>query len=162
MQKKKETFLTAEEHYASLVAKLTPRQRQLYEDTKHGRIEMGFRNRNFIVYEMDGDAPVVLDTITVSDFYCSDLDGASSSLKSTKSREKLLVSYQPTQLFDYPVFIALPLSMSVQWNLNQSAKTQLRFPLFVRTQSRLSLREHGVTYFEPAATYYNEFGTVEA
>jgi hypothetical protein len=158
---KKESFLTPEEHFSSLVAQLGPRPRQLYEDTRHARIEMGFRNRPFVVYEIEGRDPKVLDTVAVADFDCNDLDGASVELRS-RSGSKLLVSYGPTQLFDYPVFISLPLSMSVHWQMNQSGKQQLRFPLYIRTQSRKSLRERGVVYFEPAATFHSEFGTIAA
>lgn len=157
-----EDFMTPEDHYARLVTRLEPETLALYNQTQHGRVETAYRNRNFVVYRMDGRAPREIDRILINDFRCDDERGATTELMSLVTKKIITVGYAPVQVFDHPVFVSIPLSAKVRWSAMPSApdKGSLAFPLYIRTMSRHHMRERGIVYFETGPVFGKEFHDV--
>lgn len=127
---------------------------------KHTRVEAAYRNRKFIVYEMQGRQPVKLGTIAVCDFECNDEEGCSTQLEWLENPgDCITVGYEPIQLWDFPVFVHLPLHQKVRWSAreNDTDDRSLSFLMVVRTQSRRHLREKGVIYMEAYRSFQEEF-----
>jgi len=156
----KEDFMGAEEHFGVLVGQLHPESRALYDTSYHLRIETAYKGRNFILYEVEDGLPKVLDRVIVRDFECNEKDGASTQVTLQSTDEERIIGYGPEQVFDFPVFMWLPLTSRVRWGAPASNpyKGSLGFPLVLKTKSRLSLREPGVVYCETAASFAAEFG----
>lgn len=153
-----EEFLFVDEHFASLVAKLTPRDLAAYHRTFHVRVETAFAGRYFIVYEMQGDTPVELNRIIVKDFHCTDEEGASAQVELASTGQSMVVGYQPVKAWDYPFFLFLPLHSLLRWGKPpDSDKGSLGFPILIRTQMRKSLRSQGVIYCETGGRFGKEF-----
>lgn len=154
-------FMTPGEHFASLLETMEEQERDTYQGLLHIRSEACFRGRSLVVYQIHDRRPMILDNLTVLDFLCNDEAGASCEIRSEALGETLLVGYAPIQLFKYPVFVHLPLHAKVRWSapVNQPEKASLAFDMAIRTQSRLHLRERGVTYCETGVNYAKEFET---
>lgn len=152
-------FMSVNAHFDAMVAQLPPAQAETYRGTKHARVETAFRNRHFVVYDMVGRTPHVLDRIIINDFTCDDEKGASAELTSTDSGQTLIINYRPQQLFRFPVFVAIPLHTKIRWGALEDDIDggSLAFPILIRTRSRLHLRERGVTYCETGPAFGQEF-----
>ena len=140
-------FLTVEDHFELFIDGLNTHDLKGYRGCKHTRTETAYKGRNFLVYKMVDGKPVELDRIVVNDFSACDEYGASTSLVSLTTKQTLTVGYAPMRVFDYPLFVWIPLHSKLRWATTQQAmhKGSLGFPLNVRTRSRFGLRETHVT-----------------
>jgi hypothetical protein len=154
-----EDFMTREAHFDYLVSTLSEEAAAVYNDLKHVRIETGYRKRSFFVYRFDDRNPVILDEIVVNDFLCDDEDGASMTLTSLKTQRHMSIGYAPTQLFEHPVFMCIPLDPKLFWSATAGSPNigKLGFPIVLRTQTRRHLREPGHTYCETGRSFAEEF-----
>lgn len=160
---KHEQFLTSSEHFEHLARTLDGAERAVYNTMKHVRSEPAFRNRTFIIYDIRDRELNVIDTITVMDFVANERVGATTQLRSSRLKSELMVGYRPARLFDYPVFMHLPLYVKLRWSttIDNIKGGSLGFDIAIRTASRLHLRERGVTYCETGVTVSEEFGQFE-
>ena len=160
---KHEQFLSASEHFNHLACTLQGEERALYNTMKNVRQESAFRNRTFIIYDIRDRELNVIDTVTVMDFCANERVGATTQLRSSRLKTELLVGYMPTRLFDYPVFMHLPLYVKLRWSttIDNIRGGSLGFDVAIRTASRYHLRERGVTYCETGVTVSEEFGQFE-
>jgi hypothetical protein len=154
-----EDFMVVGDHFAQLVTRLDPKTLTLYNASKHVRVETAFHGRQFVIYQMDGRDPKVLDRVTVNDFECTDEFGASCEMTSMVTQTTQIVGYTPVQMFGHPVFVSLPLHAKLRWAAPASDidAGSLAFPMVIRTMSRLHMRERGVTYFEAGPAFGQEF-----
>lgn len=154
-----EDFMRPEEHFNVLLSDLPVDVQLKHDNLKHVRTEVAYRGRTFVIYRMEGRQPVTIDRITVNDFECDEDSGASTEVFSTKLGKVLEIGYAPVPLFDYPIFMWLPLHCKLRWSATASnpCKGSLGFPLVVRTQSRHHLREKKVIYCETGPSFGNEF-----
>lgn len=154
-----EEFMPVEEHFNELVNTLDEGDRNLYDACTHVRVETGYLGRHFVVYTIRGRDPVERDRLIVQDFSANETEGASSEVESVELGEKMVLTYTPQRVFDYPFFMFMPLHGKIRWGAapGQSAFGSLGFPIIIRTQSRRHLREAGVTYCETGVTYSKEF-----
>jgi hypothetical protein len=154
-----ENFMAVEDHFSRLLEAVSPEVQKLYDDCRHVRSEVAFAGRNFVVYEMVGREPEVIDRIFVNDFSCNEADGTTCEITSKVLQSTVVIGYEPQKLFDYPVLVWLPLHAKLRWSAAPSTvhKGSLGFPLTVRTMSRLHLRERGVVYFETGTAFGQEF-----
>lgn len=161
---KDEDFLIVEDHFAALVLTLEPEEMELYNRTRHVRVETGYRDRNFVVYQMRGGKRNVLDHISVLDFRCDDEIGASIEIKSNENQDTLVVGYIPIRLFGFDAFVHLPLHGRLSWSTtpDKVLEGKLGFPVCIRTLSRRGLREEGITYCETGMSYAREFESARA
>lgn len=152
-------FMTPFEHFEELLSRLDAEEQKMYAELTHVRIEACYRNRTFVVYRFQDRRPAIKDNIKVLDFICNDDAGASCELRSSTLNESLVVGYEPTQLFNYPVFVHLPLHGKLRWSTtaDKPYSGTLAFDLVIKTQTRRDLRERGVTYFETGVNYAKEF-----
>lgn len=151
--------MTADAHFAALLASLDDPTKALYEKCKHVRIETAYQGRQFIIYTMGDKGPVELERIKVVDFMCDNQDGATSEIASTR-HGKLTLDYLPHKLFDFPILMWLPLHTKTRWSAPASDpfNGSLGFPVAIRTRSRFNLREEGITYCETGPAFGDEFG----
>lgn len=151
--------MDVEDHFDRLVDDLPQIDKDIFNACKHNRVETAYKKRHFIVYEMSGGHPHELDRITVNDFHADHTHGITTEVASRNLDEKLIVSYTPQRLFHFPMFVWVPLHAKVRWGATADDihHGSLGFPLVLRTQSRLGLREDGVTYCETGVSYGKEF-----
>ena len=159
-----EDFAMVTDHFAQLVTTLEPKVLSRYNSTKHVRVETGFRGRQFVIYRMDGREPKVIDRISVNDFICNDDEGSTAEIASAATGQKLTLGYAPVQVFEHDIFLSLPLHAKIRWSAPASnlGAGSLGFPIVIRTMSRLSLRERGVTYMESGTEFGKEFDAVRS
>lgn len=157
-------FLAVEDHFDFLVDGLNDRDLKAYRQCKHTRPETAYKGRNFIVYKIIEGVMHEIDRIIVDDFTANGEHGASCFLISQNTKRSVSVGYAPTRLFDYPVFMWLPLHSKLRWGATETTLHQgsLAFPVVVRTRSRLGLREAGITYCETGLSFGMEFDTTRA
>lgn len=153
--------MAVEEHFDRLLSTLPPQQLTLYRSMKNLRMEDAFRGRTFYLYEIVDREPNVLDVITVEDFLCNDSVGASTEVRN-RDGDVVEVSYTPVQLFNYPVFLFLPLHTKTRWSSTPrrfQSGGSLAFPIGIRVLSRLHPRERGVVHCETGVAFAKEFET---
>jgi hypothetical protein len=152
-------FLSPQEHYDLLVSQLDPSTLAAYQQTRHARVETAFDGRHFILYRMGNGDPRELGRVLVDDLDIDD-DGLSCRITCMRTQRELIVSYAPVQLWDYPVFVCLPLHAQVRFACsasNVAKKGSLAWPMVIRTRSRRGLREPGITYCETGPAFAREF-----
>lgn len=152
-------FLSDFDHFKLLVERMPPWQRKSYRGLKHARHEGCTRGRAFFVYQHGAQGPDVLDIVTVLHFEADEQAGARCELRSHNTGAILEVGYVPTQLWQFPVFVHLPLHLRLNWDVRpDSEDPSLSFGLVIRTASRFHLRERAVVYFETRTAFEKEFG----
>ena len=157
-------FLTPDALYRHLADGIDDDSKAVLSTMKHTRIEAAYRNRKFIVYEMRDRAASKLATVCVLDFLCDDDDGCSTQLEwMERPGEILTVGYEPTQLWDFPIFVHLPVHQKVRWSAREDdvSNCSLSFMMVVRTKSRYHLRERNIIYMEAHRTFHEEFFSKE-
>ncbi|MGK2884400.1 MAG: hypothetical protein ACSLE8_06425 [Rhodococcus sp. (in: high G+C Gram-positive bacteria)] len=156
-------FLAVEDHFDRLVDTLPARDIKVYQQCKNTRIETAFKDRHFIVYRVKDGVLEELDRVFVNDFNANEEHGASTQIVSKTTKRTVNVGYAPVRLFDYPIFMFLPLHTKIRWGA--SAKTlhkgSLAFPIAIRVKSRLSPREPNVIHIETGPSFGQEFGTAD-
>lgn len=160
MKKIEESFLTPQDHFALLLKGLNAESREAYSQTRHARQEMAYRGRTFILYEMTGrSVHRIVDTLTIRDFECDDAVGASTQIRSGNLGAELEISYLPVKLWNYPVFMHLPVHLKLRWSTSEKriGEGSLAFPLVIRVNSRLDPREPGILHCETGVAYAHEF-----
>ena len=153
-------FLSPQEQFDEVEkANMPADEARIFDLYKHSRREFVYPGKKFVVYEMGHTNPKVLDVITVDDFDCNNVDGASTRLLNREGKD-ILVGYTPTMLFQHPVFVFLPIEMRINFNARHDdhQEKSLSFGLVLRTKSRISLSERKVTYCESREVFIQEFG----
>lgn len=151
-----EDFLPVEDHFNTLFSSLPDTLKQSYNSMRNTRAEVGFVGRELVVYRVGSDGPKVLDRARIVSF---DADEEVGTWTVLQARDRnLVVGYEPVQMFDYPIFIWLPLHNKLRWSTNGTI-TSLAFQMVLRTQSRLHLHEKGVVYAETSVAFAKEFGS---
>lgn len=152
-----QTVLTDPELFAQLTQKLDEADRSAFAETRHGRVETASPGREFVVYQMKGRQPQKLAQISIVDLSIDD-QGASSEVIDLATKERLVVGYSPQRLFDFPIFLSLPASLTVRWRVAvDGGEGFMTWPIYMRTQSRRHQREVGVTYCETLRAFHEEF-----
>jgi hypothetical protein len=154
-----EDFMPLLEHFSALVDLMDPEDFAFYEKLKHVRVETCYRDRQMIVYEMEGSSPRQIDRLTFKDFQCDDQIGATSELYSELFDESLILGYEPQRIFGYEIYMFIPLDPKTRWAAGPSNPRagSLSFPIVVRTRTRHSLRERGAQYCETGKSFGTEF-----
>jgi hypothetical protein len=154
-------FMPLADHFSALIKTLKKDDKLLYAKATHTRPETAYRGRHFIIYTMNEGQPVEMDRLIVKDYIVDDKDGASTKIHSVAKDQDLIVGYRPTKLFNYPVFMWLPLHSVVKWSTSrgQEHTGSLGFPVVIRTMSRLGLREPYITYCETGFDFGREFNS---
>jgi len=158
-------FLSPEEFYSKLITDRPVKEAALYGSMRHTRIEPGYKNRKFIVYKMNGKHAEKLATLAILDFVCDDEEGSTMQLQWMEHPDKvLLVGYYPTQVFDFPLFIHLPVNNKLRWSARtgKSKEPSLSFLMVIRSQSRQSLRDKNTIYMEANKSFQKEFFLTQA
>lgn len=154
-----------DEFYKHLADSIDEESKAGLANMKHTRIEAAYRNRKFIIYEMQGRQPVKLATVSVLDFVCDDDEGCSTQLEWMENPGDLItVGYEPVQLWDFPIFVHLPVHQKVRWSAREDDVNDcsLSFLMVIRTQTRRHLRERDAIYMETYRSYQEEFFSKDA
>lgn len=152
-------FLMPEDFYKVLADEISDEEKEVLDTMRHTRIEAAYRNRKFIVYQMDNGHPEELATLNIKDFVCDDDFGCSTEIECVETGEIVTIGYHPTQIFDYPIFVHLPVNQKVRWSARDDDPDDrsLSFLMVVRTQTRRHLRERDAIYMETLRAYHGEF-----
>lgn len=151
--------LTDPEFFAQLTDLLSPEDKAIFDHTRHGRVETASTGKEMVVYRMQDRQPRILSQICIVDLSIDD-GGASTEIIDLGTRERLVVGYSPCRLFDYPIFLSLPPSLTMRWRVGfDDGRGFMTWPIYMRTQSRRHLREVGVTYCETLKAFHEEFTT---
>lgn len=155
--------MSVEDHFNKLIDRLARDDRSQFDEMRHVRVETGFRDRDFIIYKMRGTEPEVLDTLRVLSFSCTDDFGASAEIHSSTWDQIVPIDYTPRAMWQYPVFMWLPLHSRIRWASHEDriGEGSLGFPIVIRTKSRRHLKEHNVIYCETLTSFSTEFPAVE-
>lgn len=158
-----ETFMTVEDHFNALLLSSAQDVQDVFAECRHNRVETAYRGRNFVIYQMNGREPEILDRFTVNDVVADDIDGVTAEITSTRTKKTMVLGYSPKKLFQFPVLSWVPLHTKLRWGAPASTpmKGSLGFPITLRTMSRYHLRERGVVYCETAKTFAEEFESTE-
>lgn len=152
-------FLSVEDHFQALVSQLDPSAIARYHELRHTRAETAFEGRQFILYRMGGNEPRELGRILIEDLEIGH-EGLTSKVSCLRTERELIVGYSPVQLWDYPVFVFLPLHAKVRFASTErdvGKRGSLAWPMIIRTRSRRGLREPGITYCETGPSFAEEF-----
>lgn len=152
-------FLSPGEHFDALLAIQPAAVQAEYKSLNHIRQEVCYRGRTFIVYQIENRAPKILANISVMDFVANDMAGASCELRCAETGKIMIVGYEPVKLFDFPVYVHLPLHLKLRWSTTPDRLQygSLAFDMAVRTKTRSSLRERGAVFCETGVSYAKEF-----
>ena len=152
-------FLMPEDFSAYLADNIDDEDKETLATMRHTRIEPAYRNRKFIVYEMVNRLPEKLATLVVMDFVCDDEDGCSTQIEWMETGEIITVGYSPTKVFDFPIYVHLPVNQKVRWSakVEDPEDQSLSFLMVVRTQTRRNLRERDAVYMEATKDFQKEF-----
>lgn len=152
-----QNFLSAKDYFAQLITRMEPEEHAEYIGMKHTRKETAYRDRTFVVYRMVNRKPEQIDLLRVCDFLVNDSAGASCEIRSDQLDERITVGYAPIRLFSYPIYAFIPLYTSINWSVKPNGVGSLGFDICLRTQSRIHLRERGITYCETGPRFGQEF-----
>lgn len=153
-------FLTPEDFYKFLADGIDEGSKELLAGMKHTRIEAAYRNRKFIVYKMNGREHEKLATLAVLDFLCDDEVGCSTQIEwLERPGDVITIGYEPVQLWDFPIFVHLPVNQKVRWSAKEDNPDDrsLSFLMVLRTQTRRHLRERDAVYMETYRSFQEEF-----
>ena len=143
------------QYFSDLVKDLPRELRCAYNGYMNSRQELAFKGQQFVVYQMVGDQPEIIDLVTATGFEFDPEKGFRASFFSKAQDTTDHIGYVPKQLFGYPPFVFLPLHCTVRWEPWRSEP--LSYQVVLRTQSRSNLHEQGVTYFESTLRFEREF-----
>ena len=157
-------FLMPEDFYKLLANGIPEEEKQVLSTMRHTRIEAAYRNRRFVVYQMVGGRSEVLANLIVNDFICNDDEGCSTEIEWVETGEAITVGYEPTQVFEFPIFVHLPVNQKVRWSARDDNPDDrsLSFLIVIRSQTRRHLRERDAIYMETHRSYHEEFHPKEA
>lgn len=152
-------FLMPEDFSEYLADNIDEADKAVLATMKHTRIEPAYRNRKFIVYEMVNRLPEKLATLAIMDFVCDDEEGCSTQIEWLETGDIVTVGYAPTKVFDFPIFVHLPVNQKVRWSakFDDPEDQSLSFLMVVRTQTRRNLRERDAIYMESTKEFQKEF-----
>ena len=154
--------------YKALVNRMTPEDKELYETfgrgkpTGHTRIEIMFIDRVLYVYECMGRGadqaqrpPKVLATVRVINFYHTLDRGSEIVVLNEVTNEKQTIGHMPVKLFGFPVFVSIPCSFTMRWNLinvNGCDQWDSSWAVYVKAANKSEFFSKGNVYVESPKT----------
>lgn len=144
------------ELFAAMAKQMTRADQAVFNASRHGRVEVVGPRQEFVVYVMSDGKPIVKSIIGID---ILDLDyefGLRMGVQDLASGARINVSYGPKRLFDFPVFLSLPLSCKIRFREGRGVS----WPVFIKTASRFHLQERGTVYCESSQCFAKEFGQI--
>lgn len=151
-------YLDSKESQQEMFSRLDPVTKAEWDSYGHLRIEGAFQDRVFVVYEDTGRnnsgawrAPKIITTVRVMSFRATDEDGCCVRLLNESCNETMDVGHLPKKVFGYPVFVAIPVSFALRWDVHEHGgkmRRSLAYPLFVKARNRAEFHSKGNTYLE--------------
>lgn len=157
-------FMTAGDHFRQLTNLLDTGDRELFDSFRCVRVETGYSGRNFLVYNMLSPSfPAVLDKLTILDLEVSSEVGPTTEIRSAVFGTTQIVGCAPQRMFGYPVFMWMPLRLHVNVDCIETEPGDLShisvgFNLCIKTLSRRSPQEMGVTHCETGKNFAEQIG----
>lgn len=146
----------------SLVDRMPAEESEEFNKFGHMKIESGFENRVFIVYEPRGKRsgqeklieqrePKVLTTVRVIGLTTDLRYGAQALIRDEGTGAEMVVRYVPKKLFNYPIYISLPAEMSLklsEFQKENGVQKLVTFALLVKSRNKSDFYTVGNTYME--------------
>lgn len=151
-------YLSEDESLAELVQRIPEQDKAAFAAMKASRIEAAFTGRHLVLYKPTGltkegthRPPEFLTTVGFSDFFCDGQEGADVVVHDIRADERMTIGHTPTRLFDYDVFLSIPVVYRLRWDaryVDTGLVRSLVFPVSIWTKNRSSYFSAGVTYVE--------------
>lgn len=133
-------FVSEKYNLADLVAHMPQDDQKLYQSFGYVFTEAAFYNRRFVVVKLAGKStsgkpkpPVVLGAARVVGFSATHLAGCKMTLQDEESERLLQVGHTPTRLFNFPVFVSVPIYQGVKWEAKEMSDGSYRRALVFGT-----------------------------
>lgn len=147
-------FVSQEDNVADLISRIEESDAEEYSKLGHVFTEAAFVNRRFLLVEFQGKmrdgsvkAPVIQGAVRVFGFGADHANGSSVEVKDEATGSVLYVQYVPTKLFDYPVFVSIPVYHQLKWEAVELADgsymRNLVFGLCFKQQSHPRFQNKG-------------------
>ena len=157
--------MSATQTYKRMLGRLKKEDQELFHFLGHGRVETCFVDRVFLIYHMVNEKPVVIDRVIVTGFSTDTQRGAHMGIKSVLSGNTIGIGYGPVKLWDYPIFLSIPMYHKVGWAVAESDADSLRgslsWQVYILTEDRMHMRQPRVTYMETGPEFGREFNDAQ-
>lgn len=144
-----------------ILSYMDPQEVRVYLSYLHVRVELVKIGQKMVAYTVDQEGrPDVKMVVTVNDMGMTDSDGLFVNLVSDDVPDEHVMGFTPRRLFGMPVYVHVPLNPGLLWSPSSSnlEEGHFEFPIVIRTESRYSPTERGVTHLEKLEDFTGTFG----
>lgn len=164
-------YRTDEETFKHLKSRMRPGEADEFESYKHLKIESGFYDRVFVVYQPKGIKPgtveqlqpKVLSVVRVTGLVADLRSGASARLYDETSGTEMTIGYVPRKLFNYPIFISMPTNMHLKMGTQlqgDGVRDSFTFALLVKCKNKSDFYTPESVYMETPANLKKLFPSI--
>lgn len=159
-------YITEAETLDNLKSKMRPENALEFDSYKHLKIEAGFYDRVFIIYQPRGSRhgqditqqkePKVLSIVRVVGFTADLQHGAQARLFDETSGSEMSVGYVPKKLFNYPIYVSIPAELKLTLSGQKTGKTvrdSFTFAILIKCQDKADQYTTTNTYMETPAKF---------
>ena len=124
----------------------------LYNALKYDYRASAFVGRIFVIYEAQGkgNPPRILNRLKVLKFECNEEFGSDTFILNTEAQDRLWFGHTPEQIWDYPIFLSVPIENRLHWQSSRNEegviKQTLLFGVEFRTKDHPSNCTPGAIY----------------
>jgi hypothetical protein len=161
--------LTPEENIRDLASRIDPHQAGLHASLGNKYTEAAFVGRRFLIVRTNGRSktgpkpPTVLGSVEIDDFNCSSTTGSAMRIRNLECGASITVGYVPIRLFEFPIFVSVPIAQGVKsearrkWNGQTSRK--LVWGICLKQHSLPKFSNPGSVSIVTPKEYKNIFGS---
>lgn len=155
---KSSKYFDRDQNFADLVNRIDPKDREDWDFYGHLKVEPCFQDRVFVLYRATGRdrfdvqrPPEIVTTFRVLSFTANDISGCTVRILDQTTNKDLEFSHVPVKLFGYPIFVCVPASFTVRWDLHQLGTKLIRSLLYiilVKARNKAEFFSKGNFYLE--------------
>ena len=156
------------ENLADLIARIDQSERPLYDGLGHIFSEAAFINRRFLVVTTQGATsegprqPKYESCVVVTNFICTPRNGSVITLSDSATGRSMQAGHVPVRLFNYPVYVSVPIYQGVRWEAREqpdgSYRRTLVFGICFKQRSSLKFYNRGNVAVVTPNEYRRHFG----
>lgn len=125
-----------------------------------------FVGRDFIIYECRGlsKRPVILNRLRVKDFESGYEYGSEALILNPHEAEGEWIGHIPQQLWDYPIYMGIPIDMRLYWQARRvggEVKNTLLFGVDLYTEEVPSRFTNGAIYCDTPKRLQAQYPTID-
>lgn len=162
--------LDTQQNLEELIRHMPEDQREEWQTLGHTTTEAAFYNRKLYVIKTKGRSnntgipkqPDVLGVVKVAAFSASLDAGCTMMLIDTRTSETMLADHTPRRLFDWPIYVSIPISQGVIWGCDIGPNGEVQRALMTgicwKQQSALKFVNRNNVSLTTANVYTKLFG----